>query len=77
MTGTTASLPITEERWIAWTPEKQLQILPLRVRMTAVARQDDSRVRVRMTAVARQDDSRLRVRMTAVARQDDSGCASG
>jgi hypothetical protein len=36
MTGTTASLLITGERWIEWTPEKQLQILPLRVRMTTV-----------------------------------------
>jgi len=25
-------------RWIEWTPEKQLQILPLRVRMTTVAK---------------------------------------
>jgi hypothetical protein len=32
------SLRITGERWIDWTPEKQLQILPLRVRMTAVWR---------------------------------------
>jgi hypothetical protein len=36
MTGTTANLLITVERWIEGTPEKQLQILPLRVRMTAV-----------------------------------------
>jgi hypothetical protein len=34
MTGTTASPRISAERWIEWTPEKQLQILPLRVRMT-------------------------------------------
>jgi hypothetical protein len=26
---------ITGGRWMEWTPEKQLQILPLRVRMTA------------------------------------------
>jgi len=30
-----AKLPITRERGIGWAPEKQLQILPLRVRMTA------------------------------------------
>jgi hypothetical protein len=33
---TTASLRIAGERWIEWTSEKQLRILPLRVRMTAV-----------------------------------------
>jgi hypothetical protein len=53
MTGAAASPRITGERWIEWTPERQLQILPLRVRMTAVcARRDDSGdVCVRMTAV--------------------------
>jgi hypothetical protein len=30
------SLLITGQRRIEWSPEKQLQILPLRVRMTAV-----------------------------------------
>jgi hypothetical protein len=30
------SLLITGQRWLEWKPEKQLQILPLRVRMTAV-----------------------------------------
>jgi hypothetical protein len=38
------SLPITAECCIEWTPEKQLQILPLRVRMTAFV--------MMMTAVA-------------------------
>jgi hypothetical protein len=36
MTGTTASQRITGGLWIEWTREEQLQILPLRVRMTAV-----------------------------------------
>jgi hypothetical protein len=35
MTGTTVRLLIAGERWIEWTSEMQLQILPLRVRMTA------------------------------------------
>ena len=55
MTGTTASLPTTGEPWTAWTPEKQPQILRLRLRMTA---QGEGQISCGLKMVARPNDKR-------------------